>query len=288
MLKKFANDILIGSGPARLSDKLHRKGNDVFFSFSPQRSGQHLVIRWICLGLGEILHVNHVRGFPRLGGPVLLPMAGRTTLYSDTKEEDSGKRSPHRLPNLANSSACYSTEFWTLEDIAPDDPLYTEAIGYTDNFGGDRLKTFLILRDPANWLASSRKHGKWGPAKLREKVEIYLRTLRVARESAERDDTVTIRFNDFVTDATYRAALSEQIPEHRLDRAEPALSEVPDFGGGSSFSGHSGVAGEGVSDRWRTYAADAEFRDLLSGEELRQIANEVFGEDHLAFLDTAA
>ena len=282
MFKKLANDLLTGRGPTRLSDKLHRPGNDVFFSFSPQRSGQHLVIRWICLGLGEILHVNHVRPFAGLGGPVLLPMAGRTTLYGPAGEKDSGKRNPRRLPDLAGSAAHYSAELWTMEDIAPDDPLYADTSGVA------RRQNFLILRDPANWLASTRRHGKWGPAELRRKADIYLRTLRAAQASAAHHDTVVIRFNDFVADPGYRAALSARIPGHTLDRAETALSEVPDFGGGSSFDGNAGVAGQGVTYRWRTYAADAEFRTLLSGSELRQLAGEVFGEDHLTFLDTLA
>ena len=279
MIKNLATNLLVGSCPARLSAKLHRPENEVFRSFSPQRSGQHLVIRWLCLGLDNILHVNHVRPFMGLRGPVLLPMAGRTTIFGPDGEDDSGKRNPRRLPDLAHGSALYERELWTMEDIAPDDPRY--AVSGQVAF----RQVFLILRDPANWLASSLEHGKWGPTELRAKLHIYMQTLRAAHKATNRDDTLVVLFNHFVANPGYRAALSATIDGHDLARAEPALSEIPDFGGGSSFNGKLGEAGKGVTERWQAYAADPLFRELLSQDGLRPLANEVFGEDVLAFLD---
>lgn len=265
-----------------LSRKLHHSTNTVYFSFSPQRSGQHLVISWLCQGFDKILHINHARVFLTLQGLTLTPLAGRISYYDGTQVIDSGKRNPRSLSKISRTEMPTNREFWSIEDIAPQHRFYKD-------FGGsDPARVFIILRDPANWLASTFQMGKWKENDFRRKIAIYLETLRAYAARKTDPRWYFIRFNDFIGNTKYREALSSDLDGHTFERAEPALRNTPDFGGGSSFAGLKGQAGAGVTERWHAYQDDPLFRDLLSGTELRSLAEDFFGHDHLAFLDKPA
>lgn len=249
----------------------------VYFSFSPQRSGQHLVISWLCRGFDDILHVNHVRLRRRGLVRHIEPVMGRVVLYRGSEIRDFGRLERGRLPDLSGMS--FGKEFWNVEDIHPADASYSA-------FGGAApAGVFVILRDPANWLASTFRMGRWTVGDFERKVDVYLRTLRFCLANRDRPACHIIRFNDFVSDADYRKALSASLPGHDLARSERALDEVPDFGGGSSFSGLTEKAGSGIGERWQAYAADADFLRLLKTPGLRALSEAFFGRDHLHFLD---
>lgn len=264
---------------AKLSTKLHRSDSTLYYSFSPQRSGQHLVISWLCRGFDNILHINHVRSF-RLGLSISqLPMAGRICLYHGDDVTDTGTRPPRTIPSLSNTNATYDKELWTTEDIAPQSFLYRD-------FGGAiPARVFLILRDPGNWMASTFRMGKWSQPDFERKLRVYEKSLQFYRDRKNDPLWSFISFNQFVADPTYRQALSDSLTGHNFDRAEPALGITPDFGGGSSFFGMQGSAGAGVEERWRDYKNNPNFRKLLSGRALRQNAEAFFGSDYLTFLD---
>lgn len=261
----------------RLSPSIHRRGNRVYFSFSPQRSGQHLVIGWLCRGLDDILHVNHVRLRRRGLVRHIEPVTGRVILYRGDAIQDFGRLERGRLPDLSGMS--FGKEFWNLEDIHPADPSY-RAVG-----GAAPERVFVILRDPANWLASTFRMGRWTVEDVERKVDVYLGTLQFCLAQRDNPACRVIRFNDFVSDAAYRKALSASLPGHDLSRSERALDEVPDFGGGSSFSGLTEKAGSGIENRWHAYAGDPDFRRLLKTPGLRTLSEAFFGRDHLQFLD---
>ncbi|WP_347100783.1 hypothetical protein [Sagittula stellata] len=261
----------------KLSPAIHRKSSQLYFSFSPQRSGQHLVIDWLCRGLDDILHVNHARLRRRGLFRHIEPLAGRVVLYKGEIVTDTGRIELGKLPPVGDMT--FRKEFWSAEDICPLDPSYRD-------FGGSiPQKAIVILRDPANWLASTFRMGRWAAKDFERKVGIYRQTLQFCLENRGNPQWSFICFNDFVSSPDFRKALSTEFADHDLSRAERALDEVPDFGGGSSFSGLSDKVGTSVQERWHAYIDDPDFLRLLRTPDLRPLSKSFFGRDYLHFLD---
>src|SRR5690606_33824407 len=95
----------------------------------------------------------------------------------------------------------------------------------------------LVLRDPANWLASSLAHGRASPEELVEKRDRLIQYLEHALGVKDHlgAPAVAVDFPRFTVDASYRAALAVTLDLTALEAAEAALDAVPSFGGGSSF-----------------------------------------------------
>jgi hypothetical protein len=240
-------------------------------TFALQRSGQHLVIDWICRGLVEALHVNNCR-FAREGlSLVLRPLMGRRVVYTASGIHDSGVlgRRAYRksLPPTTPSNLIYSLENQSLAQhdvkrlLAKFDPYIV-----------------VILRDPANWLASSLRHGLHSKETLRGNIGILKEHLRFAGELATSANAraIAINFNRFTDDEAYRRTLADRIGLTSFDRAEQALHHTPDFGGGSSFKNVRGQSRD-VSDRYLEYREDGFFQGALDDPELVMLAGAFFG-----------
>ncbi len=236
----------------------------LYLSFAMQRSGQHVVLDWFCRGLDEIIHLNHCRFYNRRGVSVLSPMTGRTTVYTQGNSHDSDKVGRFRNRKfLANYLEGKKDLIYTVEDF-PHNSKYFNII--KEKF---KPKTFLILRDPANWLASSIAHDKHSFAQLKINLENYKSYIRAALD----EDVLSINYTNFIQDIEYRKALAEIFSINEFENAEKALHRTPDFGGGSSFS-----KGEDTDflSRWKRYKDDARFIDLLNDAELIQLAKRYF------------
>jgi hypothetical protein len=240
-------------------------------TFALQRSGQHLVIDWICRGLVEALHVNNCR-FAREGlSLVLRPLMGRRVVYTASDIDDSGvqgKRAYRKsLPSTTPSNLIYSLENQSLAQhdvkrlLAKFDPY-----------------VIVILRDPANWLASSLRHGLHSKETLRDNIGILKEYLRFAGglTATANSRAIAINFERFTGDEAYRRTIAERIGFTSFERAEEALQHTPDFGGGSSFKDARGRS-SGVHDRYLEYRADGFFRATLDDPELIELAGAFFG-----------
>lgn len=238
----------------------------LYLSFAMQRSGQHLIIDWFCRGQEKITHLNHCRFYKRKSRILLSPMIGRTSIYNDGNIIDSGKIG--RFSNykfLENNKAPSEKLIFTVED-------YTNNAKFFESLIRKRTPiVFYILRDPANWLASSLAHQKHSLEQLRINIENLKYNLRQALCS----DAPSINYNRFVCDVSYRKKIASEFGLPSFDEAEKALSHTPDFGGGSSFSNNDS---SDFFSRWRKYENDSRFIKLLDDDELIELSKEYFGE----------
>lgn len=236
----------------QLNPKLHRPSSRLFLTFSPQRSGQHLIINWLCLGLNNTLHVNHVTQTKKtlLGKNLWSPLKGRTVLYNDQTVVDTGKISPLFLPNLAQSDSHYENELWSFEDTSPSEVIV--AASYK----------IAIIRDPFNWLASTIKHGKWNKAQISVKARKYEKLIEEVNQSVC-GNLYKICFDKFVIETSYRAEVSKLFSDHNFQAAEKALKQISDFGGGSSFTGISQSNLTEVTSRWRDLQNNTTFKSII-------------------------
>ena len=260
-----------------IEESLHNSGNQLFLSFSMQRSGQHLVIDWICRGLNSsAAHFNHCRLYPTFKGLRLKPMVGRVTLYSKEEIVDSGKIGRNRVGDFLEN-ANYEKEFFSMEDVLPTE------INYKYLCKKYQQPIIIILRDPANWLASSLKHPKFNNGQIKAKLKKYERFLELAFNKSEFHQMYFISFNRFILDYSYRSDLAKKLNLGSIALAEEALNRVPDFGGGSSFEGNSSINSIDVCDRWKEYETDEFFRMSMKNDRLNLLSKEFFGQD---FIDT--
>jgi hypothetical protein len=240
-------------------------------TFALQRSGQHLVIDWMCRGLIDALHVNNCRFARERLSLVLRPLMGRRVVYTSSGIHDSGvqgiKAYRKSLPPTTPNNLIYSLENQSLAHQA-----VRRLVARFDPY------VIVILRDPANWLASSLRHGLQSKETLRGNIGILKEYLRIAdglTASAE-NRVLAINFNRFTEDEAYRRTLADRIGLSSFDQAEEALQHTPDFGGGSSFK-HVRGPSSGVSDRHLEYREDDFFQAALRDPELMTLAEAFFG-----------
>lgn len=135
----------------------------------------------------------------------------------------------------------------------------------------------LILRDPFNLFASRRRSGLNTVSRATE-FRIWKQHARafLGKSKGVPRSLVAISYNRWASDAAYREALAARLG---LDFTDEGIDQIVQCLGGSSFDG---LAFDGqatrmpVLDRWRHYAADADFRTMFDAET-RALAEEAFG-----------
>ncbi|MFC3285501.1 hypothetical protein [Litchfieldella rifensis] len=252
-------------------EELHKDGNLILNTYSLQRSGQHLVLDWIGRGLdGKSAHFNHCR-FHRKGVSFsFVPVAGRVIIYnSGMREVDSGKQGKENVFGFSQEFS-YRKEIYSMEDVDFNRLPYRTLNCIAD-------KVVVILRDPCNWLASSMKHGRSTQEKLVKKKEILKKYLRKFYSRREDEKFIFIDYNKFVSSCEYRKDLFVKLSLDNFIEAEQAMNDIPEFGGGSSFSGiNSTITQENVFERWLVYKNDKTFADILGDDELIFLAEKFF------------
>jgi hypothetical protein len=266
-----AGDFFARCLPARYDKPFDASGQSrLLTTFALQRSGQHVVIDWICRGLVDALHLNNCRFYREGWSVILTPMMGRRVVYSRDAIQDSGvqgRRAYRRsLPERTPANLVYSLENQSLN--------HQSARRLLARF---HPYVVVILRDPANWLASSIRHGLHDRATLKANIAVLKEYLRFAHEHLSNGSGrgVAINFNRFTNDDGYRRALAEKLELAGFDRAEDALRHTPDFGGGSSFKAEQGQS-TSVHDRFLEYQSDPFFQAALQDPELIALAEPFF------------
>ncbi len=265
LLEKFKMALLTGH-----LDLPYQKHSDqqIFTSYSLQRSGQHLVINWICLGLLDVIHLNHCRFFFKGKRFVLTPKTGRRIIYSETETDDSGRQG--RL-SFRKSLPLTSPRnlFYSIEDKSCFESMYSDLVRLTH-------KTIIIIRDPANWLASSLEHGRSTKKQIQKKIEIFIDFLELANGvRSVKKDMVIINYNKFISSRSYRGSIASALGLMSLERAETALVNTPNFGGGSSFSENKKRSR--ITERWRDYQSNKNFVELLNNKKLVELSIKYWG-----------
>jgi len=261
------------------------RDQQVITTFGLQRSGQHLVIDWICHGLLDVIHLNHCRFYPECWNVALSPMTGRRVVYRNGMRDDSGiqgrENYEESLPADPPSALLYSVEDERLT-WSP----YRRLLAEYDP------QTVLIIRDPANWLASSLKHDRHSKRELRKHAGILKEYIAHALQASESDAgpvDIAINYSRFIQDRAYRATVAERLGLKDFDKAETALVHTPSFGGGSSFEPDEDASPEEASaseegsgetpstlSRWVRYKNDSFFRSVLQDDELLELSYRFF------------
>lgn len=245
-------------------------GQEIIKTFGLKRSGQHLVIEWISRGLVNVIHLNHCRFFRSGFSYVLTPFAGRRVIYSDGIVNDSGIQGRDNL-NSSLPSEPYQNLLYSIEDISLNDPMIQKL---DESFSA---KTILILRDPANWLASSLQRKKSSKQYLLKTRDILIEYLEQATlvKSYTRGQCIAINYNKFIVDRRYREQLAQRLGLVSFENAEQAMKHTPSFGGGSSFKENS--QNNNTLERWKHFQDDSFFRRTLNNKRLIDLSIEFFG-----------
>ena len=139
----------------------------------------------------------------------------------------------------------------------------------------------LIIRDPFNLFASRFKNN-FREVKISGKTDIEL-WIEYAKEYLEetnylKHNKLCINYNQWFQDRSYRQNLLDRLGIYCLN---PGLSQVGNWGGGSSFDGteFQGQAEKmDLLGRWKHFVDDPEYRNLFKNKQLIAYSEKIFGE----------
>jgi hypothetical protein len=249
--------------------------NRVITSFALQRSGQHLVIEWLCRGfLNDTVHFNHCRFFREGLFASLTPVTGRRVIYAGSSIDDSGVQGRMNLGESLPSTLPENL-FYTVEDVSPNESMYQKI---TKRY---HSTVILIIRDPANWLASSIRHGVKSHKQLKLNIETLKQILEIATQNYETtyQKIISIDYNEFSISRKYRSEIANKFDYFDMTKADVALERVSDFGGGSSFHGLENEKSPALlMERWREYENNGFFSTVLKDRKLFELSRKFFGD----------
>lgn len=171
----------------------------------------------------------------------------------------------------------YSHEDYSLEQVT--NPEFAEK--HDIYLGKSREKyDILIIRDPFNLLASRLKSNMMDvKAPNQTVINLWIAYAReyLGETQYLKNHKVCINYNRWTMDVDYRRQLAGKL---KLEFSDAGINEVKAQGGGSSFEGKAfdGQAGKmDVHNRWKYYAEDPLYRQLLNNRELLEYSERIFG-----------
>jgi len=249
-----------------------------FVTLSLQRSGQHAVINWICSQKKDVIHFNHCNFERKHLSNWITPINNRVIHYDSNDKIDSDIQSYDEMVDFLSRIERCKHLLYSFEDVDIENKILQKYI----------LKTkpivIIILRDPYNWLASTLKHREFGFKQLVNKKKILIKYMKQALYLNDYlgCPTVTINYNKWVTDKTYRKDICLALDIPFSASADKSILEVPDFGGGSSFEGTKPIKecyNNSVFDRWKDFTSDPVYRELLNDPHLIDLSKSFFATD---------
>lgn len=239
-----------------------------------RRSGNHAVLNWIA-GLfdGPICFVNDISNQPYVG--------------------DDQRCDP--LPSIMNERKASLSDDHYLRLISFEDTRLVAIKSETfsklfDSQASQKRIDIILLRDPYNTFASRLKLKRDQPNNpftkfmlkpcglpLPELWKRYAHEFIGTTNHLERDK-ISINFNRWVVDESYRWELCEQIGgDFRDDHKE----QIPFYGFGSSFNHleFNGWASHMQLDRrWREFVNDDEYSSLFCDPTVLELSDAIFGD----------
>lgn len=244
----------------------------IFQIYGVQRSGNHLIIKWVCEGLGNSIHLNNLSLSYNLFDKYLVPDKIKIyrKLEGDVFTKDYIRRSKFLSIKslrkiLSSPELITSTLIYSFENI-----LFPIKFSPELNI----TKKIIVLRDPANFIASFLKLYGVNSKKTKRVIKVYKSYLKLYVDQKENSQILFINFNQFVQNFTYRRKISISIKDHKFERANKCLEEVSDFGGGSSFTKLKPTPD--VFNRWKFYHHSDYYKELCSDKELINLATNFF------------
>ena len=235
------------------------------------RSGNHAIADWIWLqARGPRLLLNCCEGKtnPYLSCRPMGPKSGgwresEPGLFATGRD---GRHVPKAL--LLHSYE----DSWLRHAFSP--ALETH---HNDWLGPSRRRVSLIVvRDPFNLFASRRRAGCAMPPHIERKMWKQHAKAALGLVQNIPGEICIIRYNDWASDAGYRADLAHHLG---LRFTDAGAERVPPTCGGSSFDG---TAFEGrasamaTDERWQHFACDPAYRGLFD-RELVMMSTQLFG-----------
>ncbi|MGQ0830590.1 MAG: hypothetical protein ACT4OV_02825 [Microthrixaceae bacterium] len=253
-----------------------RASSRATFVWGLKRSGIHLVVSWLYANLGgstkeplesRDLHAQLADGFADRGAGVAFynncgQLHSRGFALGDLQASD-----------LEQAAARHSAAIFGIEDCALRFADRTVSI--------DGATTLLVLRDPLNHVASRLAAAATRPALFRVDNDFVELLDAYCAEFLGHTDhlgpKVTVSFNQFVVDRTYRDELARSLGTANLD----AVSEVSDYGGGSSFSGTgSPASAAALTTRFEQHPLPGSLvEQMLARPAISEACTTVFGYD---------
>jgi len=247
-----------------------------YLSFSPKRSGQHVVFDWIGRNCPTLFHVNNCYVQRERVRYRVFPKTFRTIMWRDGSSIDSGVGNPQSFESDMSRNAPFSRVLYSFEDLLPVDELSKNLPSHTS------AKIIVILRDVYNWLASSMFHSGSGRERLHKRLILHKEICQYVLSRSE-EDVVFISYNDFISSAEYRERLAGKLGI--VDLRNNQIERIPDFGGGSSFDQlklPNSVGNESpFLNRWRSLAGNAFAIELLDSNLVRTLNLELFNVDFM-------
>ena len=232
----------------------------LFIIFGMKRSGNHLFINWLLSQYpGPAVFYNHVR-------PNQIP-------YRRWKREWRFNN-PTRPPAII-----FSYEDRDFEEVFQG-PLRDFLKEYESRIVDTKI--CIVMRDPKNFFASRFK--KW-PEEHNELDRVrhliakycdYALAYQGGGALACFGDATPVSYNDLISSELYRRELAALLDVRDGMRG---LDEVPRYGHGSSFDGvalHGRAEEMDVFGRWRGFADDPVFREVMADAEIAKINHALF------------
>lgn len=239
-----------------------------------KRTGNHAITNWIKKQqTGSVRYLNNV---PCDKNPYRhfyerhLSYNNHPQTIRQFKRESQGKLRKY-------DCLIYSYEDYSLEEVT--NPEFAEKHDRYLGKSGERYDV-LILRDPFNLLASRLKND-YLEVKSPHKTVIDLWIAYAKEYLGEtqylNNNKVCVDYNRWTIDREYRASIAAAL---KLEFSDAGINEVKGQGGGSSFEGQAfdGQASKmDVHNRWKHYAEDPLYRQLLDNRELLEYSERIFG-----------
>lgn len=248
--------------------------------FHVKRGGGHAIMNWLGHSAGApVFFLNNIFSKPhkvrRRKEKIFKRLIEDRGTYGVELDPSATYR---EVAEMHKPVLIYNVENFELDRFVGE-PLFR---GGAERLLGSSRKRFtvLVLRDAFNTFASVRRGKKRWQRRLntfyREHWKTYAREL-LGETSYLPEDTIKVNYNSWFLSEDYRRAV---VARFGFEYTEQGLDEVPQYGGGSSFSGqefHNRATDMDVLNRWRHYVDDEIYRAALDDETI-ELSNRIFGD----------
>jgi hypothetical protein len=246
------------------------------FVWGLKRSGIHFFVNWLYANHGATvegpleadgLHPQLHDGFADLAAGV--------AYYNNcgglhSRGFSLGRLTPadFELARRRNSTSIFGIEDCRLEFVS-------------NTPAGAGVARVLLLRDPLNNIASRLEGARTRPEVFRTDAAFVDLLTAYCEEFLGRTEELTgkttVSYDRFVVDRAYRDSIASRLELPNVD----AVTEVPAFGGGSSFSGGAERASAAtLTTRFRQHLIPGDLLDrLIDRPAARDVCSTVFGYD---------
>ena len=266
-----------------------KTAKNIIFVHAMSRSGQHAVIDWIFNQFGNNkLFFNYMKMFSDID-----PYTIRSQYYfnedkyfhklnenwkkhgvlDEKLKEFKPEKSELWRSICEDEKNLISMNFENIDFASHEQELKS----FTKKFiAEEKFSNVLVVRDIFNFIASKMKMGRYfhpetNLACWKAHAHEYLGYTNSLRNK------VLVNFNSWVSDINHRTSIYDQL---NCDTFIPEWKDVSSFGGGSSFDKqkfNGGADSMKVTERWKEFIDNDEFKSYLRDKELIELSEKIFG-----------